>query len=483
MTSTVDILTNMPTNFISTISQGVIDKLLKTPMRILTEGSLNPRSGSDSNSDFKILQAITIGDLKLNENGSKTGPENENLDPLKSKIKTELCKVLHKLSITDDIVNTTSVYDSIHALMNKKSIDRRGVELKKYQHHDAGEYLHTMIDIFMTGLKIPASIQFIQKSTIICAFQNKTSTRSDPSDILQLELVKDDDSGMKSITDLINNYETPEKITEAYSMIESCPEKNDSELQEDGTYGLVPEDQWKVSGVSEKRKGKAFTRTLEIRIPNDNMYVIISLKRFKQDDYGKSTKITTEISIDSNIMLKTIDNNNVNYNLVGYINHSGSLAGGHYIYNDINLSTNKKYVYDDSKPVSTPPWTPGISDTSAVYILLYKRQPQGVHDKTYKQTGTLINAGNSCFLNAGMQLLHRIKPLWEGKCKSLVEVNENNNNYQNGGRKKKRTITIKSESIPKTVKGLKTRKKLLKEKIKKAEKKVQLSKNRIIRLK
>ena len=52
-----------------------------------------------------------------------------------------------------------------------------------------------------------------------------------------------------------------------------------------------------------------------------------------------------------------------------------------------------------------------------------------------------------------------------------------------GGSKKKRTVTIKSNSLPKTVKGLKTRKKELKDKIKKAEKKVQLNKDRIIRLK
>tara|TARA_B110000211_G_scaffold92073_1_gene107284 strand:+ start:2045 stop:3082 length:1038 start_codon:yes stop_codon:yes gene_type:complete len=52
-----------------------------------------------------------------------------------------------------------------------------------------------------------------------------------------------------------------------------------------------------------------------------------------------------------------------------------------------------------------------------------------------------------------------------------------------GGSKKKRTVTIKSEPMPKTVKGLKTRKKLLKKKIKDAEKKVKLNKNRVIRLK
>jgi len=52
-----------------------------------------------------------------------------------------------------------------------------------------------------------------------------------------------------------------------------------------------------------------------------------------------------------------------------------------------------------------------------------------------------------------------------------------------GGSKKKRTVTIKSNAMPKTVKGLKTRKKLLKKKIKDAEKKVKLNKNRVIKLK
>ena len=52
-----------------------------------------------------------------------------------------------------------------------------------------------------------------------------------------------------------------------------------------------------------------------------------------------------------------------------------------------------------------------------------------------------------------------------------------------GGSKKKRTVTIKSDAMPKTVKGLETRKKLLKEKIKDVEKKVKLNKNRVIKLK
>ena len=52
-----------------------------------------------------------------------------------------------------------------------------------------------------------------------------------------------------------------------------------------------------------------------------------------------------------------------------------------------------------------------------------------------------------------------------------------------GGSKKKRTVTIKSDVMPKTVKGLETRKKLLKKRIKKAEKKVKLNKNRVIKLK
>ena len=51
------------------------------------------------------------------------------------------------------------------------------------------------------------------------------------------------------------------------------------------------------------------------------------------------------------------------------------------------------------------------------------------------------------------------------------------------GGSKKRTVTIKSDAMPKTVKGLKTRKKLLEKKIKDAETKVKLNKNRVIRLK
>ena len=52
-----------------------------------------------------------------------------------------------------------------------------------------------------------------------------------------------------------------------------------------------------------------------------------------------------------------------------------------------------------------------------------------------------------------------------------------------GSKKKSRTVTIKSDSMPKTVKGLKTRKKLLKKKIRKMNKRIKLNKKRIIKLK
>ena len=52
-----------------------------------------------------------------------------------------------------------------------------------------------------------------------------------------------------------------------------------------------------------------------------------------------------------------------------------------------------------------------------------------------------------------------------------------------GSKKRSRTVTIKSDSMPKTVKGLKTRKKLLKKKIRKMNKRIKLNKNRIIKLK
>jgi len=49
-----------------------------------------------------------------------------------------------------------------------------------------------------------------------------------------------------------------------------------------------------------------------------------------------------------------------------------------------------------------------------------------------------------------------------------------------GSKKKSRTVTIKSDSMPKTVKGLKTRKKLLKKKIRKMNKRIKLNKKRIV---
>ena len=539
MTSIPDI-PNMPEKFIDDIADLIIDELLKTPMHILTDRSLNPANKTN----FNILDAITIGKLSLSKTGPETGPETRN--KLKSNIKTELCKVLRELSTAKKIVETTNVYESIRAYDNakhyreaiarvqkapirikelneqiaelektvataddsqeniNKRIKYRRVDIEKlqkianktvdtdpeyfkcakHQQEDSAEYLRTMIKILSkpdpnitSETLIPPTIKFTQTTITTCKHKNITTKKTEDSDVLQLALLDKNNKQFTSGYSIQNLITYHEKDKEFQVTQEGCP-YDESTPTADGSYNPP---------------GETTTRRDKINIPDENQYIIISLKRWHPNT---REKLTISVSINTNITLDT-----KNYNLVGYINQGGATDHGHYIYNDINLSTNIKYVYNDSSPVLTSPWNSGTSDAEDVYILLYKRQSQGVHDKTYKQTGTLNNVGNSCFLNAGMQLLHRIKPLWEGECKSLVEAkkihmdfglttinegnegNENNNNNHNGGRKKKRTVTIKSESIPKTVKGLKTRKKLLKEKIKKAEKKVQLSKNRIIRLK
>ena len=432
------------------------------------------------------------------------------------KIKTELCKVLHELSTIENIVDTKKVYDSIYDYDNAKhyrmAIERvknapRQIEMKqteiaelqktaatadvqqakiideriKYREEnieklqdianktvetdskyftyatdkqeDADEYLRRMMNIFgkpdpilKSNNLIPSIIKFTQTTITTCKYKNfKLKSTTEYFDILQLTLLENNGTNLTggySIQNLITHHERVEDFKDTQK---ACPYDDESTPTEDGSYNP---------------SGEATTRRDKINISDENQYIIILLKRWRH-----TKKLDILVSIDSNITLDT-----KNYNLVGYISQLGAAQHGHYIYNDIDLSTNIKYEYDDNR-CSKKNWTPGTSDGQYVYILLYKRQLLDVDHPPYKQTGTLRNVRNSCFLNAGMQLLHRIKPLWEGECPSI------------GGRKKKRTVTIKSESIPKTVKGLKTRKKLLKEKIKKAEKKVQLSKNRIIRLK
>ena len=98
------------------------------------------------------------------------------------------------------------------------------------------------------------------------------------------------------------------------------------------------------------------------------------------------------------------------------------------------------------------------------------------HTIKYKEQSATAHAdsnGNPIYINASTKKQY---PTTIGWMKSV-------NNAAKGGSKKKRTVTIKSDAMPKTVKGLETRKKLLKEKIKDAEKKVKLNKNRVIKLK
>ena len=105
---------------------------------------------------------------------------------------------------------------------------------------------------------------------------------------------------------------------------------------------------------------KGFIKNI-IQIPENNNYLIINLKRYKNN--GSFNK--KNIEVNNNIKI-----NNDEYFLIGAILKSGSADGGHYVY-----STYKNgkihFTYDDSSVYNHEPTNMNIRENA--YILLYKR--------------------------------------------------------------------------------------------------------------
>ncbi len=74
------------------------------------------------------------------------------------------------------------------------------------------------------------------------------------------------------------------------------------------------------------------------KIINYPKYLIITLKRYTNNN----NKIDTPIDMDHNLNM-----NNINYELRGFIYHSGITNGGHYVY--YGKRDNEWYLFNDSQ--------------------------------------------------------------------------------------------------------------------------------------
>ena len=497
------ILNEMPPNFIGDIADQVIGKLLETPMHILTDGSLNP----DNN--FNILDAITIGKLSLsetdneskpetetgtgtgngngNENeigtGTGTGTENGNLDPLKLTndannngnnhcwLNAPLYAVVSNQHIldqyyksinltkngvlclngsnTNDITRNAAVYANIYKLMtqtrSKKTIWN-------------SEFYNKIITLIrklpMIVDQIPSSGNFGNATDFIQLFYSILTWQCPNAQVNIIEST-DTITTLKEFQDFKLSHDNYTLMT--ISRMEGC--KKSDQLESGAAdinighfiaYARITDDEWLSYNSGKTHK----------TITYDDIFNCTEGKAFRCSGiFLKTTELTEPLLTD------------------GVKNQKDTLIKKAQADGKQKIIEQKKNFPIGTIVIAQHEFTAPVHDN---HILSFKQNDRisvtnYTWNKTIKELVVISDNPIAGYIQ-GKNLRTNTYGLF-----SVEDVKKAPTPI--GGRKKKRTVTIKSESIPKTVKGLKTRKKLLKEKIKKAEKKVQLSKNRIIRLK
>eukprot|EP00003_Mantamonas_plastica_P012261 TRINITY_DN221_c0_g1_i8.p1 TRINITY_DN221_c0_g1~~TRINITY_DN221_c0_g1_i8.p1 ORF type:complete len:536 (+),score=119.67 TRINITY_DN221_c0_g1_i8:1268-2875(+) len=118
----------------------------------------------------------------------------------------------------------------------------------------------------------------------------------------------------------------------------------------------------------------------------------IHLKRFRYDYFG--SKVSTEVhfpltNLDMDMHLAAeADQQESIYNLVGLVNHSGGLSGGHYIAYARNYKTESWYEFDDSY-VTKMDDEKSVQDVEA-YVLFFERRREG-QDSERSQVRSMIH--------------------------------------------------------------------------------------------
>jgi len=121
-------------------------------------------------------------------------------------------------------------------------------------------------------------------------------------------------------------------------------------------------------------------KNISIKIPTENKYLLLQLKRFSWDfDTGESKKIDQTIELNKEI---TIDG--VKYILYGIIKHIGNTrTSGHYIYYKIN--DDKVIEYDDSNVTEKDYSDVKDELEKNGYLVIYKRSSEMTGGDIYYQ--------------------------------------------------------------------------------------------------
>ncbi len=223
---------------------------------------------------------------------------------------------------------------------------------------DSPESLVVMIDAFHESLKYELNINIsgiveneIDQLMLDAANSIDKKNYSKIYDlfggrILQSILCKEEDRNNEVLSKRFEPYlQTILEIPDGAETIYDCLDEffADESLDEDNLY-------------FDEKSGKKVAADICKKFINLPKYLIIVLKRFKQNNMGmivgkNKSKIAIPIDddhLDLSDYTVGYDVSNSNYELISVGLHSGGLHGGHYYAYAKNTKDNKYYVYDDS---------------------------------------------------------------------------------------------------------------------------------------
>ena len=154
-------------------------------------------------------------------------------------------------------------------------------------------------------------------------------------------------------------------------------------------------------------KGSTTTAVSTQTITEVSPYFIVLLKLYDYTGTGarklSNNDINYQIEFDITLCEKK-------YELIGSVTHTGSLGGGHYVAH-IKKQT-EWFKIDDSPPTRTPISKPDYTE-NAPYILLYRCTEHTECDSELNEPKIITNYGNTCYVNALLQLLFNIPELFK----------------------------------------------------------------------